>query len=185
MSPIPLGILAASGGAAGAMELIATQVLSSAASTVTFSSIPQGFKHLQIRIVARTNTTGFTATDVFMEFNSSTSGYYKRHSLLGAGTSVSSNGDSTTTHAHAGFITTNFQPTSIFGNSIIEVLDYSSSSKNTTIRGLNGYAQAGNNFLQFFSSLWANTAAVNSIKLDAVQGDFITGSRFSLYGFKG
>lgn len=188
MSFILLGILnaQAAGGAGGAAyELIESQVLSSSAASVTFSSIPQDYKHLQIRFVARTNTTGFTGTDVFMEFNSSTSGYYKRHSLLANGSSVSSNGDSTSTHAHAGYIMTDFQPANIFGTSVIDLLDYSNSSKNTTVRGLNGYAQSGYNFIQLFSSLWNNTAAVTSVKLDAIQGDFVSGCRFSLYGIRG
>lgn len=185
MSLIPLGFWAASGGGgAGAFDLLETTTLASSAASVTFSSIDQSYKHLQLRFVARTNTTGFTGTDVFMEFNSSTSGYYKRHSLIGNGSAVSSNGDSTSTHSHAGYILTDYQPANIFGTSVIDVLDYSSSSKNTTIRGLNGYAQSGNNFLQLFSSLWNNTSAVTSVKLDAIQGDFVAGSRFSLYGVK-
>ena len=84
MTPI-LGIMASqiSGhlyAPTGSMYHISTTTLSTTATTVTFSSIPADYTHLQVRINWAENSTNWLA----MNFNSDTTGAnYKTHELQG------------------------------------------------------------------------------------------------------
>jgi hypothetical protein len=185
MSPIPLGILAASGGAAGAMELIATQVLSSNPSSITFSSISSDFKHLQIRLITRSTTNG---QDLYLQLNSAASLTYRAHSLRGiTGSGVSSDAEGGTDRARIGFSGINSDTANDFTPFLIDILDANSSSKNKTVRTISGrtstfsFATAG-----LWSLLYPSTQAVNSLTLSMNSpAAFAVGSRFSLFGIRG
>jgi hypothetical protein len=184
MSPIPLGILAASGGVAGAYELISTQVLSSSASTVTFSSIPQTFRHLQIRTVVR-GTAASEFVEMLMRFNGDSGANYSSHVLRGTGSSVISqvNANSDTRIRFSSF--GNSAPSGVFAQKVIDILDYSSSAKNTTSRALVGNNGSSIFRIDLVSGLWMNTASVTSVAFSLGSGDFGSGTRFSIYGLRG
>jgi hypothetical protein len=70
-----------------------------------------------------------------------------------------------------------------FGADIIDILDPFKTTKNTTTRALVG--QSGSfSRVALESGLWINTAAVTSISLVDVFGNFVQNSRFSLYGMR-
>jgi len=75
----------------GAYESIATTTVGSGgASTITFSSIPSTYTHLQIRSINR-NTRGLSGmvATLAMSFNSDvTAGNYYRHRLEGDGSTA-------------------------------------------------------------------------------------------------
>ena len=72
MSPIPLGILAASGAGGGeAHQLIASVQLSSASASIVLSNIPSGYKYLELR----GNTAGDNYPD--LRFNGDSSNIYR------------------------------------------------------------------------------------------------------------
>lgn len=172
MSLLPLGILSSSGGAApAAFELISTQVLSSANSTVTFSSIVGTYKHLQIRSVY-TGTNGQV-----VRFNSDSGSNYSLHRIVGDGSSVYPVGQSSVTQIYAGFNTTTAAV------NVIDVFDYSSTSKYKTIKVLAGDTSNG---VFLGGGAWYSTSAITSVTLfNASSQNFPIGSRFSLYGVKG
>lgn len=184
--PIPLGIFATAGagGAGGsAFELISTQVLTSSASSVTFSSIPQSFKHLQIRAVTNVPSAENFLTNLYIRFNGVTSNSYAHHTLLGDGSSV---GPDVTTSAP--FITIRNGTTgaaNIFGAAIVEILDYASTSKNTTTRTLAGCHTISERLIGLNSGLFNSTNAVTSVTLTQITESYAAGSRFSLYGIRG
>lgn len=184
MSPIPLGILAASGGAAGAMELISTQVLSSAASTVTFSSIPQGFKHLQIRAVNKLDTSEIDVVNVsFISVNGNSSSF-SHHIVQGDGSNIgwgSFNGFS-----YIWAVPTNNNEVNSFAAQVIDILDYSATTKNKTIRMLNGNASLSTRNIVLQGMAYLSNTAVTSLSFTGGSGyNWKTGSRWSLYGIRG
>jgi hypothetical protein len=71
----------------------------------------------------------------------------------------------------------------MFGALVIDILDYTNTNKNTTIRSLGGYDANGSGYLQLESMLWNNTAAINQIVLGT--GGWAQYSSFALYGIKG
>ena len=160
-------------------ELISTTVLGTTASSVTFSSIPSDYKHLQIRMVARANSA---ALNLFVRFNSSTTGY-AWHYLEGNGSAVNSGAGSTQSRMILGVIA---QAANRFSPSIMDILDYANTSKNTTVRQLSGADNSSNVWVGLHSGFWNNTNAITDIELTAGTSDsFVSGSRFSLYGIRG
>ena len=178
---LPLGILASSGGAALAdYELISTTVLSSSQSSVTFSGLgtsAAAYKHLQVRAVVR--ASGFS---MFVRYNSdSTSGNYRSHGLQGYGSSVSSEDY---TYARDKGMIGGFMglDATIPLASIVDVYDFSNTSKNKTARSLSGRATGG---VALDSHVWLSTSAVTSLTVLTTAANFTVGDRFSLYGLKG
>jgi len=161
-------------------ESIATVTVGAGgSSTITFSSIPSTYTHLQIRGIARTATN----VSLGLRFNSDTASNYSRHYLNGNGASAGAGGGASSTSAYAGTTAT---ATSAFGANVIDVLDYKDTNKYKTIRALSGGDNNGSGFVQFMSGSWRNTNAVSNIDIFQVDGDTITQySSFALYGIKG
>ena len=188
MSFTLLGILnsqAAGAGGAGAYDLLETTVLTSSASSVSFTGLGaySDYKHLQIR--ATHKTTGGTDGSTFfiVRANSDSGNNYAQHKLEGDGSTVSSEGFASQNGIYVTGTSPRAGETNIFGASILDVLDFSSTSKNTTFRFLAGSVPSNQEEINLTSGLYANTAAVTSIEF-TVSGDAATGSRFSLYGIK-
>jgi hypothetical protein len=190
--PIPLGIFAVagagSGAAAGAYEQIATNILSSATSAITFSSIPTTYSHLQLRMTIR-GTSSFNG-GMGIRLNGDTGSVYSRHNLFGDGGGVySQNATSQTqinTDTNNAFFPGGQAEASQFGASIIDILDYMSTAKNKTIRQFAG-AYASNGYqVGLISGAYYSTSAITSVTLTQLaMTNFAIGSRFSLYGIKG
>jgi hypothetical protein len=184
MSPIPLGILAVSGVMElGSYDLLATTILTSATSSVTFSSLGDyaaDYQHLQIRYTARSTTSDF---DDIVQLNLNATGVgtsQRNHELRGDGSVVAS-ADQTALFRF-GYVSAANATANIFGAGVIDVLDPYSTTKNKTFRNLSGSTNP--NYITLSSLLWANTASITSIGVVCRLGSFVTGSRFSLYGIK-
>lgn len=184
MSPI-LGIMASSitgGLVTGAYESIATATPSGTA-TVSFTSIPSTFKHLQIRVSLITNTGGGSLRGNFN--NDSTSANYIGHYLTGDGTSVLAGTNSGVGWMAMGFVYTGMITT--YPNvTVIDIHDYASTTKYKTMRAFSGQNQnSSGSALDLISGLWMSTSAINRIDLVTGSGQYQTGSTVSLYGIKG
>jgi hypothetical protein len=177
-----LGILdsgaAGGGGAASSYESIATVTVGSGGSgSISFTSIPATYTHLQIKGITSGGNAGYGCN---IAFNSdTTSGNYKSHALYGDGSSagvdvgVRTIGLVGTNNGFAGFVT--------------DVLDYANTNKYKTTRSLNGSDQNGSGYLWFASVLWMNTNAITAITITTAGGTntFNQYSQFALYGIKG
>ena len=158
------------------VALSTVTVDSGGASSITFSNIPQGFKHLQIRGLYRYTT----ALDVIaIRLNSDTSAAYSTHSLFGSGTSAASDHDYNSTYTYLGYI---MNSSTGYGASITDVLDYASTSKNKTLRSLSGTDLNGSGYVNLNSGAWYNTSAINSITIYPGAGTLSQYSQFELYG---
>lgn len=183
MSPIPLGILALAGaGAAGAYDLLETQVLSSSAASVTFTGLGSysDYKHLQIRVTTRATTSG--QNSYYMTFNNDTGNNYAYHRLFGDGSSVSSAASTSQPYIYAGRMAESTDGADEFAATVTDILDFNNANKNTTVRLLTGHT-AGGVRIGLISGLWDDTSAVTEIDLTTFS-NFEVGSRFSLYGVK-
>lgn len=180
MSLIPLGILAAAGGAkAGSYESIASATGTGSSGTITFSSIPSTYSHLQIRI----NAKGGSGAIIFAEINSDTGANYSRHFLRGNGTDAFASGAASQTKLdYVGYAS---DTADICATSIIDIIDYASTTKYKTSRSFFGLDRNGSGFVYLSSGSWQSTSAITSISLKIASGSFDTISTFALYGIKG
>jgi hypothetical protein len=170
--------------ATNSYESIATVTLGSSTSSISFSSIPATFKHLQVRGILR-SPTGTNVGGGKVTFNSdTTSGNYTFHRLIGDGSSASSYGQS-----GIDFIlrcALNSTTSGIFGASVVDILDYANTSKYKTTRVLTGAdTNDTNGIVGLFSQLWMNTAAITTITITPSEANFSQYSQLALYGIKG
>jgi hypothetical protein len=160
-------------------ESIATANGTGSSNSITFSSIPSTYKHLQIRFIAKTTSSGSGSDTTIITINGNT--ITKNHYLYGGGSSAAAGvggaGDVNNT-PKSGY-------TNIFSGEIIDILDYTSTTNNKTIRSLGGYDANGAGEIALYSNLYAtNTNPITIITLTASAGNFAQYSSFALYGIK-
>jgi len=182
MSFMLLGILqsqAAGGGASGAYDLLSTYTVpSTSSSTISLTNIDQGYKHLQVRI-ANSNSSG-TGASFTVQFNSVSSSQYNNHHLQNYDGTVGTGWQGSQSSVF--YINNGFAASS---GCVMDILDYSSSVKNTTVRALSFQNSGSNKVVWLHSGLWENTSAVSSMQLTPSFGSAGTGTRVSIYGIKG
>jgi hypothetical protein len=181
---IPFGVFAASGGVQSDYELISTTILGSTQATVLFdvSSYASTYKHLQIRMVARTDRSGSSNDSALLRINGDTGSNYRSHFLYGNGSSMFT-GDSATNGILAFRLAAATSTASTFGAIVLDILDPYSTTKNKTVRYLGGSTSLAEIFIG--GGVRFNTETTNTISLTGGVGSFISGSRFSIYGIKG
>jgi hypothetical protein len=163
-------------------SIMTTTVGAGGTSTITFSSIPSTYKHLQIRAMAlRTTNPGMT-----MSINGdTTAANYPEHILYGDGSSA---GAAFVNSGYAGYVWgINDQASSTApAVAIIDILDYTNTNKYKTFRSLNGADKNGSGNITFSSGFnSAITAAITSISFSGNGANFNQYSSFALYGIKG
>lgn len=170
---------------AGDYESIATVTLAnSTTSSVTFSNL-SGYQHLQIRGLVRNTRGAFsTGSNLRLRMNGDTGSNYVSHRLYGDGSSTGGSYYSAGTSMIIVDSQSDLATSGTFTGFFIDILDYSSTSKNTTVRGLNGSETNSLGFLGVTSGLWLSTAAVTSITLLDTNYNFVQHSTFALYGIK-
>jgi len=165
-------------------ESIATvSVGAGGSSSISFTSIPSTYKHLQIRFIARRSTTGIADTGI--RFNSDSTSSYKSHYIIADGSSVSAGAPGGDTNIQNWYTTGSDATSNVFGVDIIDILDYANTSKNKTTRSLSGFDSNGSGTANFTSGVWLKTDAINAISLTPNSGNFVQYSHFALYGIKG
>ena len=166
-------------------ESIASATGTGSSGTITFSSIPATYKHLQIR--CNFFTTAYGTPNSYVQFNGDTATNYSWHWLRGDGTSASANGSATV--AQMRLVASAPDIDADYGSSaILDLIDYADTTKYKTIRtfaGNDGAAYFAAGQVGLTSGLWRNTAAVTSVTLSISAGNFSTNSKFALYGIKG
>jgi hypothetical protein len=175
------------GGATNSMELISTQILGTAASSVTFSSIPQTYKHLQLRMTVR-NTSASTTGTVYMNPNNIANTLVSYHYMYGNGSSVSSSyigSGNVYSYSISDWTPPANAPAGEFEALIVDLLDYTSTSKNKVSRTMAGYVDTTTKIVVMNSQLARTTSAITSLVISEGVANFAVGSRFSLYGVLG
>ena len=157
-------------------EPIATQTLGTAASTVTFSSIPSTYTDL---VLVCNPTTNVTTGQITIRLNGDTGTNYSRLMLWGNGSTAGTAAYANESYAYSGYYTTLWTtPTA----NIFNILNYSNTSTNKTILGRSSNAAEAS---IASVNLWRGTAAISSIQLGiSVAGTYSVGSTFTLYGIK-
>ena len=155
------------------MQAIETVTVGSGgAASIEFTYIPDTYTDLKVVVSGRCSTTDTTAT---LAFN--TGGTYTRRTLLGSGSTATSN-----TSAVDFRISQSGDTASTFGNSEIYIPNYAgSTTKSYSVDSINeNNATAA--FQAITAGLWNQTAAITSIVLTPGSGNFAEHSTATLYG---
>lgn len=166
-------------------ESIATAYGSLSSGSITFTSIPSTYKHLQVRIFGNTNRSDASIAYGVFTVNGDTSANYSWHMLTGDGSAASAGAGANASNVP---LQITGGSTSAYGVSIIDILDYQNTNKYKTFRNLNGIDINGaGGEVNFVSGSWRSTSAINSFTITGgynVTG-WTTDSVFALYGIKG
>ena len=151
---------------------------------VTFTAIPASYEHLQLRITSHDQDT-IGANYLYVRLNNDSGSNYSNHFMEGYSASSFAGKNTAQTLANwGGAIGANNQATE-YSHSVIDILDYANTNKNTTVQYVSGGVTriSGNRFMKFGSSLWDDTSAVSEIDV-YVTGTpaFQRGTEMTLYG---
>lgn len=166
-------------------SIATTTVGAGGTSTITFSSIPSTYTHLQIRAIARTNVT--TDSDfLVVKFNSDGGNNYSAHQIRGNGSNVAVEKWTSYSSMVIQRTATDLYSSNIFSGYIIDVLDYQNANKYKTTKSFGAWDSNGSGEIWFNSGNWMSTSAINSITITSVYGaSYNQYSQFALYGIKG
>ena len=156
---------------------IESKTLGSAASSVTFSSIPSTYTDLILVVTA----AGASADDLRYRFNSDSGTNYSTTILYGTGSAA---GSAITTNATSCLADYYGSVGTVLNSSIqtIHIMNYSNSTTYKTAIARGNRSDSGTDATV---SLWRSTSAINSITLgigNSYSINFSVGSIFTLYG---
>jgi hypothetical protein len=153
---------------------LANITLGSAAATVTFSSIGQGFRDLILVVDGNPSNTS-SGYSLGVRFNSSATGYsYIAMSGNGSSTSSVSYGSETEAYPSSLAVSGQF-------NAVLNIMDYSATDKHKTM--LTRFNQPSGNVVAS-ANRWASTAAIDTVLVHFQSNgtNFTAGTTFALYG---
>jgi hypothetical protein len=155
---------------------IATTTLGSAASSITFSSIPATYTDLRLTIVGTASSAGSVC---YAQFNGDTATNYSRTFIRGNGTTASSN---RAANSDVMYLTNSGLSITIPFFATFDVFSYAGSTFKTSLatgqEDFNGSGQ-----VTYLVNLWRSTSAVTSIRLFN-DYNWNIGTTATLYGIK-
>jgi hypothetical protein len=159
-------------------DLIASQTLGSAASSITFSSIAASWTDL--RLVLTAISTGTSVYDLFLTYNADSAANYSLTRLIGNGSSATSYSTGALSYIA---ISTNigFGPTPSFYTT--DIFSYAGSTyKTALITQSSDYNGSGG--VSRIVGLWRSTSAITTINVAASGTTLAAGTTAQLYGIK-
>jgi hypothetical protein len=162
---------------------------SGGASTIEFTSIPQTYTDLVIRISGRTDESGQGRSYFRWRFNSSASGYSYRWTYGYDGNVVNSVLDGPISTGLVALMNGASSTSNTFGNTEFYIPNYTGSqNKSLSVDGVTENNTSSTYMLSLSSSIWADTSAITSITLYAVNvgsaNKFVEHTTATLYGIK-
>lgn len=151
---------------------LATNTLSSTATSVTFSSISGAYTDL---VVVCNPVESASSNLVWAQVNGDTGTNYSDTVVYGTGSAAVSTRHSSVSWIY-GFLTSDTGNK----NTIIQFMNYANT---TTYKTVLVRSNSTANYVQASTHLWRSTSAITSILLSA-QGTFPIGSTFTLYGIQ-
>jgi hypothetical protein len=155
-------------------EPIATTTLGSAATTVSFTSIPGTYTDLVLVTSIKATSAD---TNQFMRFNSDSSTNYSQTNLYGTGTSALSFIQSSQDKINS--VLSGYLVTSQNSPGIYNIMNYSNT---TTFKTMISRFSNSSVIAQSEVSLYRSTSAITSIEIFTTPDSFAVGSTLTLYG---
>jgi hypothetical protein len=160
-----------------------TTITTAGTNFINLSSIPQTFTHLQLRSFCKTNSGSVSTFYLYLN-GDSTPSRSSAHWLYGNGTTTLVSGNAVNSGSAYSYILTAPQQSTapnVFSSIITDVLDYTNTNKNTTVRTIGGWDANGSGVSQISSGAYYLTDAINLLTISC-DGGFAINTRFDLYG---
>lgn len=159
------------------------QTIAATGSSITFSSIPSTYTHLQVRFVWY---KAVSDQSLLITYNGVGGTSYAQHTLtaIGYGT-PNSTGSSSRSNWETCYDGSNAGSATYEKVGIVDILDYANTGKTKNSRLFWGADYNGAGKIELVSSLFNSTNAITSITFAPFSTSFAAGSQFALYGIKG
>lgn len=168
----------------GAMQVIQDQLLTAPAAAVTFANIPQTFAHLLAEWSLRSD--GATNNQALrVQLNGDGGADYDLSVIRGNAGVASSISAFAQTSGYLGEIPAATAPAGSFGPGELIVPDYTNSARLKSLTGKShakGGTVAADMWQHEHGTDWRSTAAVTQLSFFPAVGNFVAGSRITLYG---
>jgi len=172
------------------IKISTVTVGSGGASTIEFTSIPQTYTDLMVRLSARTDESGQGRSYVRLRFNSSSSTIYNYCWMFGYdGDVANSVGGSPESNGNVLVIPAANATANVFGNNDVIIPNYAgSNNKSYFIDGGSENNSSSIYMVSLCSSIWSSTDAITSITFYPVSvgsaNKFVQHTTATLYGIK-
>lgn len=177
---IPTTVLTSGGG--GGPTLIYDSTLGVAAASFDVTSIPATYDHLFGYLVARGDKSA-VYTYLQMIFNNDSSANYKGEFLAGSSVTAHSEEFTGSSFIALGYVAAASSPAGACGTCDFRVLNYTGTVFNKHIDFQDGFrSQTSTMEADVGFGEWMSTAAVTQLTFFPDSGNFIAGSRLTIYG---
>lgn len=175
----------------GDYDSIATYTVGSGGqSFIEFTSIPQTYKSLELRISAR-GAVSNTHITTLIQANGDTGANYTGAELYKDGNNSGGTGHAVgeTYISYGPFLPANQQSANIFGVGLIEIAEYTNTNMKKSFLIRTGYDNNATGtpswgHILMRQGLWNSTSAITSLKLTPSTGSWAQYSIFALYGLR-
>ena len=163
-------------------DCIATNLLTSPASSITFNSIPATYTDLRVVV---TGTLTVSTSTLQARFNGDTATNYCMNTVLGSGSVTA--GTDYTNSAQIYFSpwgAAQFQTGDQVNLGTMDIFSYADTSKYKTAMVAVAARGASAGGVSFGTGMWLSTAAITSVLVKPGGNQLATGTRATLYGIK-
>lgn len=163
---------------------IADTTLGGSAANVDLTSIVGTYAHLLIIVYARGDTAA-ASTGLNMQFNGDTAANYDYQQLVGSAAAVVTSENFAQVRISHGQIPANTAGANLFNASVIFIPHYAGSTNNKVALSMTSLktGTASGNILNYLNGgFWRSNAAITRVTLIPATGNFVAGTRVSLYG---
>lgn len=164
--------------------LLASSTLSGSQASIDMTSVPADWGHLLLVAYLRGDTaTGTIAVN--LRLNGDSGSNYDYQSLAGSGATASAAEAFGQAQARVGSCPAASATASVFGALVIDIPFYSQADNNKafTSQSCNkSGTSTGNLGIEAYGGAWRSSALVSQVTILPGSGNFVSGSRVSLYG---
>jgi hypothetical protein len=173
---------------ANTYTLISSNVLASATTTVTFSSIPQTYTDLVLRASVRTSRSNYL-DELMTQFNGDTATNYSATVVTGNAAATATSQVSNNTSTRFISVDASTAMANTFSNTEIYIPNYTgTANKPISASTVVENNDANNYMVRAVANLYRGSSAITSITFQSYSDPgvftFLTGSSFYLYGIK-
>lgn len=157
---------------------IGATTVATAASTITFSSIPGTYTDFILTGFARQNAQ---LDSPYVQMNGDSGANYNENWIVGLNTTVTESLYNGTNGLGMGYGGQGYAPWQEFGANQIHVMGYSDAAKYKSTTSYGGSANSGSG-VEYHSTMWKSIAAITSITCKMNTGPWVVGSVIALHG---
>lgn len=171
----------------GNRALIHDKILTASAASIDLPNIPASFAHLELIVYAR-GDAGVAAVTVKLQFNGDTGNNYSAQVFFANGTTITGAEDIGVSSMRVGRVPAGTAIANSFGCASVQIPNYAQATNHKAVTGASASrdsAAAGAMFIEYDGGVWFGTpTAINRIVVLPSTGNFVAGTRVTLYGLR-